>query len=171
MALTSCRECGQKVSTEAPNCPGCGAPNPGGNEPGDSRTVPARNENSGMSADQQAGCLFASLLVLACIAVVVASTRGGLERFDTDGISVPRGSRSEARIICERYVSDRLRSPSTADFQQRSEQQVNESGGAYTISAHVDAQNRFGATVRQEYECQVRPTADGWSLDSLTFEQ
>lgn len=29
MALITCRECGQQVSTEAPACPHCGAPRPG----------------------------------------------------------------------------------------------------------------------------------------------
>ncbi len=28
MALAACRECGQKVSTEAPSCPHCGVPSP-----------------------------------------------------------------------------------------------------------------------------------------------
>ncbi len=30
MSLTTCRECGREVSTEAPSCPHCGAPGPSG---------------------------------------------------------------------------------------------------------------------------------------------
>lgn len=37
MALTSCDECGSKVSTKAGSCPDCGAPVAGG--PGSARTV------------------------------------------------------------------------------------------------------------------------------------
>lgn len=83
-----------------------------------------------------------------------------------------------ATQMCHEYVRDRLRSPSTADF-PRSEQNVTAIGRrAYEISGTVDAQNGFGATVRNRFVCQIQHLGDGdwrlvernWNLLSLQVE-
>jgi Zn finger protein HypA/HybF involved in hydrogenase expression len=46
MALAPCRECGKQISTEAGNCPSCGAPNPTG-QAVSMKEVPIRKASSG----------------------------------------------------------------------------------------------------------------------------
>lgn len=73
----------------------------------------------------------------------------------------------EARIICEDFVKDRLKSPGTADFTDQSET------GQYptfTASGAVDSQNTFGGIVRNNYTCTVtyHPSTDKWTLGDLS---
>lgn len=77
--------------------------------------------------------------------------------WDSDNSS-PDFGEGEARVMCEDFVKDRLRSPSTADFQRPDIRSVGEA--QFEVSGTVDAQNAFGATVRQSYVCKVEG-ADG----------
>jgi hypothetical protein len=71
--------------------------------------------------------------------------------------------------VCEQAVRQRLRSPSTARFPWlASERAVHLGDGRYRVSAFVDAQNAFGATVRTEFVCEaVWRTGDRWRVDRL----
>ena len=66
MALSTCRECGAQVSTEAANCPHCGAADPSGAEAAKKAAAVASNQKT------LGGCLFAVLLVV-IIGMFVAS--------------------------------------------------------------------------------------------------
>jgi hypothetical protein len=74
----------------------------------------------------------------------------------------------DAKIMCERFVKDRLKSPGSADFSE--ENDVTEAGGSWTVSGVVDSQNSFGALLRNQFSCTVKPRPDGktWDLVSLT---
>ncbi len=75
MALTACRECGREVSTEAVNCPHCGAPRPAAASaavpsaaaPSADRVAPPveRRRGSGI------GTIVAVVLALAAVAAVL----------------------------------------------------------------------------------------------------
>lgn len=83
--------------------------------------------------------------------------------------SAPNGGHDaiEARIICQDFVKDRLKSPGTADFSEE-----NETGAypTFTSTGAVDSQNAFGGVVRNNYSCTVtwHPTTEKWTLDDLT---
>lgn len=99
------------------------------------------------------------LLFAGCVAMVAVS--GG----DSD-----EPSADMARVMCEGFVEDRLKSPGTADFQIP----VTTSAGVTTweVSGSVDAQNSFGATVRLDYICTVHGDSSGeWTLLDLQHNQ
>ena len=78
------------------------------------------------------------------------------------------GSEVEARSMCEQFVSDRLKSPATAEFQIRTA--VLE-GSTWTVSGFVDSQNSYGALIRSEFTCSMqKKDAVTWHLSNLDLE-
>lgn len=74
-----------------------------------------------------------------------------------------------ARDVCETFVERRLKSPSTADFSDTTTAASGES--EWTVSGAVDSQNGFGAMIRNNYTCVVRPkdvAGDNWTLVSMS---
>lgn len=72
---------------------------------------------------------------------------------------------NQAASACRDFVKDRLKTPSTAKF---SNEEWSKSGDRFTITAAVDAENSFGATVRSNYTCEVRLVGSTWKLVNLT---
>jgi hypothetical protein len=56
----------------------------------------------------------------------------------------------EAIAQCEAAIKERLKAPSTADFNSSAV-----GGGTWTVTGTVDAENSFGAKVRTNYQCSV----------------
>lgn len=155
MALKRCRECGKEVSTEAAACPHCGVKDPTG----------AKAE---ADAKTRKGCAWgcASLLIISAVLAVAGS--GG----DSGGAE-PEHSPIMAYIMCEDFVEQRLRAPSTAEFPSRgSEGSVPLGGGKYRVQSHVDAENAFGAMIRSSWDCTIQHVAgtDRWRLESLSID-
>lgn len=77
--------------------------------------------------------------------------------------------RRDAALICHNYVRDNLKSPSSANFPPAdASTAVPISGGDYEVTSYVDAQNVFGAMVRNDYVCTVKPLPDKkWRLLDL----
>ena len=73
-----------------------------------------------------------------------------------------------AVVQCQNYVKDRLRSPSTADFPWLDHSVTPAGSEAYVVRSYVDAQNGFGATVRNNYECKIQ-YAGGEEADQRTW--
>ena len=75
--------------------------------------------------------------------------------------------------MCEQFVKGRLRAPKTAEFARMSESQVQEGDlpGEYFVRSHVDAQNAFGALIRNPYDCVVQDTCGGnYKLTALKMD-
>lgn len=79
----------------------------------------------------------------------------------------------EAFVIAQTFVERQLRSPSTADFPSITAPGVSsrpttlqDGQCAFIVSLFVDAQNGFGATVRQNFIVTVAPEGEtgNWSL-------
>ena len=67
-------------------------------------------------------------------------------------------------------VKYRLKSPSTAKFPAYSASYVSDLGNnRYRISAHVDAQNSFGATIRQSFTVTLTLTESGYTDASVSI--
>ena len=84
------------------------------------------------------------------------------------GCSGDSGSGYGARSACQDWVKDQLKAPSTADF-------ANESGytsdtGPWTIMGSVDAENSFGARIRNSYACEVRLDGDYYRGSATLLE-
>lgn len=86
----------------------------------------------------------------------------------------PCEDKVEAYIISQQFVTERLKAPSSATFGSITDSstviwptQVN-GKCAFDISANVDAQNSFGAQLRQRYHATVAPDGQGsWDLIRL----
>lgn len=77
-----------------------------------------------------------------------------------------------AAIMCQRFVRNRLKAPSTAKFQPSRSAASKKTGEArYTVTSYVDAQNSFGAMMRNTYTCDIEYTGGlNWSLRGLEIE-
>lgn len=78
-----------------------------------------------------------------------------------------------AYIMAERFVKERLKSPSTAKFPGRSvtkNQIIKGEDNQYIISSYVDSQNSFGATIRTNFMVIVKQVdKDNWRLVDIEF--
>lgn len=84
---------------------------------------------------------------------------------DSGSDSNDGGGRYGAQSVCEQFVEDRLKSPSTADF---SDTETSNVGDLWTVTGAVDSENSFGAMIRNTYRCVVRYSGDDtWNLVSL----
>jgi uncharacterized protein involved in type VI secretion and phage assembly len=73
-------------------------------------------------------------------------------------------AKQHAFTASKSLVRDRLKSPSTADFPWYDKSFVTHRGkGLFEVNAYVDAQNSFGATLRNRYTCILTTKAkDDW---------
>jgi hypothetical protein len=97
------------------------------------------------------------------------------QRDPTNASSSPSGRKvygvksAEAKVMCEQFVRSRLKAPRTASFSHVWETEIRGSGdGPYEVAGFVDAQNSFGALLRNPYTCSVEATGgDKWKLLEL----
>jgi hypothetical protein len=96
------------------------------------------------------GCIgILALVAFAVIAGLIGSSGG--ERTTDRGV--------EARIYCEDEIRDRLKAPSTAEFES------SYSGtDPVVVQGTVDAENSFGAMVRNSFQCSVTFSGDTYRL-------
>lgn len=89
----------------------------------------------------------------------------------TLGLSATRINRSMACSMSQEFVLARLKSPTTAQFPLWSEENCNVSqrGPVWVVRSYVDAQNSFGATLRNHYTVEMTHNAGTgkWTLLSL----
>lgn len=87
--------------------------------------------------------------------------------------TVNNGTQVGAYVVCQQFVEDRLKSPSSAEFggpYSRVTQTV--STGRYKVSTYVDAQNSFGAMIRTDFICEVTHTSgESYRLESLVMDE
>jgi hypothetical protein len=64
-----------------------------------------------------------------------------------------------AYILCQLYVEDQLKAPSTADFPASSLANIRElDNKVFEVRSYVDAENSFGAMIRTDFYCRIRFT-------------
>lgn len=84
------------------------------------------------------------------------------------------GSAAEAWYIAMEFAKKDLKAPATADFPSQFADGVkitDNGGGKYTIQGYVDAENSFGAKIRQHFivEVEKQPDSDKWSSGGVTW--
>lgn len=96
------------------------------------------------------------VILVSCIAApIIRSARGQSEP----------STGYDAQFACEGFIKDRLKAPSTAQF---SGETFTGSAPRWTVTGAVDAQNSFGAALRNSWSCIVRIDGDTWHLEELT---
>lgn len=98
------------------------------------------------------GVVVAGLLVLVGLAAGWGALRG----------------ESRAAGACEEAVEARLKSPASAEFLD--DPMVTKSGDVWEVRGGVDAQNGFGAMIRNFYTCKVEHGDLGWYAYDVEFE-
>jgi hypothetical protein len=102
--------------------------------------------------------LGAGALLASCVGYVVSNSSDD---------SSSDGGRDDgmATVMCEDFVEERLKAPSTADFSGVFDTTVTGTDDSYTVVGHVDAENSFGAMIRSNYTCNIRDNGDdSWTL-------
>ncbi|MDO8469167.1 MAG: hypothetical protein Q7S29_05410 [Candidatus Peribacter sp.] len=93
-----------------------------------------------------------------------ASIQAGLEEWQEEIDATRAANEKEAeaneeaarpfvQICAENQIREMLRSPSTAKFSWTPD--ISKYGNNYAVFSYVDAQNAFGATLRQNWQCRV----------------
>ncbi len=114
------------------------------------------------------------LVVIALIVGIVFLVLSGSQRSGgpppTPASYVP--DNFAAYSICKDFVLDRLKAPKTAQFAGFDDAKVHDLGGGdYEVIGFVDAQNAFGAQIRERYLCKVHYKGDrNWRLNGLVFK-
>lgn len=67
------------------------------------------------------------------------------------------GAEVDVRLACQDWVKDKLKAPATAEF---SDIEVVTDGDVYTFTGAVDAENSFGAKLRNRWTCKAQDTGD-----------
>jgi len=162
MALINCPECGQQVSDKAESCPSCGVGIAAKPEAGKTDQPTKEADNAKETAQ---GCAIMIVIMAALVWWVWPSGNS-----DSDSSRPrPEHSASGAYVMCQDFVEKRLRAPSTADFPWGYSDYVTDlGGGKYRVRAYVDAENAFGGTVRNSFDCTVKYIGnDKWRLETL----
>lgn len=153
----TCKKCFQVVTSNISKCPHCGESNP---------------------ADS-----FKLQLVISTIVFTVALTVLFGFRSCSDNNAEQEKTREPtsnyAFVHCKYHVENRLKSPSSADFSSINNSNVTKlkttrRGGKniinYLVTGYVDAQNSFGAQVRNNYECKITGATGGkWTLNDIAI--
>jgi hypothetical protein len=89
----------------------------------------------------------------------------------------PDDLKTEAFVITQTFVEQKLKSPSTAKFPSFDFQSVHLGNGKYKVTSYVDAQNSYGAKIRTNYQCTLKYNSGNWAdytnwtLLNLTFDE
>lgn len=88
------------------------------------------------------------------VGAAVAVLGFGSYAMGADDSSSGTGDEYAARNVCKQFVEDRLVSPSSADFTDTSARHL-QGSSEWLVTGSVDAENRMGASIRVDYQCQV----------------
>lgn len=139
-ATGACPSCGGLVAVGVKACPHCGRKKP--------YPKPAST-----------GAVVLAYLFVGFMIYVLANQQGGGGRLE-DGVL--------ANMYCENLVKTRLKAPSSAKFAGYSNSVATPIGARkFRVSSYVDAQNSFGATLRNRYTCVVDFAADTATVESM----
>jgi hypothetical protein len=110
------------------------------------------------------------LLILGCVLMTYVFLSRGNENS-----SGGQNLESMASVQCRNFVKDNIKSPSTAKFTTPMTTKL--SDDTFEVVAYVDAENSFGAVVRNLFICRIRYEGgddafqSNWSLLDLTFSE
>ena len=89
---------------------------------------------------------------------------------ESAGVDGGSGYASEAHVMCRGFVEGRMVSPGSADhpFLVTSKDTTQYLGNnQHKVRSYVNSRNRFGATIRTNYDCVIERSGEDWRLISL----
>ena len=104
-----------------------------------------------------------ALILTVCLAAGLAFA--GLFNGKGQGYTVDPGDM--AATMAERFVSQHLHCPSTAQFSPSPA--IKRDGDGFRVTSYVDAENKFGATVRSHWTATVEDYGGQWRLLNLEW--
>jgi hypothetical protein len=177
VALILCPECGEQVQKSVTVCPKCSYPFCLSNSnqkteikkptntkkcqfcamdvPKEAIICPYCRKTIGSSPAVK-GCLIAVLLFF------IFAIIGGITSKNKSTPDVP--SEFDAFYMSQKFVNDRLKAPSTAKYPSSSDVSIKQTGNKWIVTGYVDAQNSFGAMIRQNYICEMEVSGKSWKL-------
>lgn len=78
--------------------------------------------------------------------------------------------KSDASYTCQQFVKQLLKAPASAKFCSHRDITVAYADSVYRIAGCVDAENSFGAKLRNRYTCTLRPSGDKWLLEEISVQ-
>ena len=147
--LAKCTTCGKVVSKTAKTCPHCGEKDP----------APIQSQTT--------GCFTVVVIIVLSVWVLVMffGNSGGSGTSTT-----PKYDEFGAKLNCQNFIKKRLKAPSTADFAPHRDLKISGSDLEWTVIGFVDAQNSFGAKIRQTYICKIHYQGNTVYLDNLIMK-
>lgn len=106
---------------------------------------------------------------IGCLVILVIGALVGLASWFAASTPEAQAERDQelsivlAERACERAVRAQLKSPTTAEF---SGTRGAGSGSSYTVTGSVDAENGFGAMIRNSFTCEVNVVDESASVKS-----
>lgn len=80
----------------------------------------------------------------------------------------PLTKSQSAWYTCRQFVENRLKAPKTADFETYKAGQVAQvDPDEWKVIINVDAENSFGAMLRNKFYCHLQDKGDSWYLISI----
>lgn len=114
-----------------------------------------------------------SIAILIIALLLMTACGGGGSDSDNGEQQEQKAEHSEyaAYAVSQKLLEDKLHSPSTAEYPAMSTVDVEHLGeGVYTVDAYVDAQNAYGAMVRQDYYMKIQYEGDDyWNVLEMDF--
>lgn len=161
MGMIKCIDCGQDISDSSKICPNCGCPT--------SKSIKAEKDRktqeawNNMSPKEKKIGTIVTIVIFAVIAIFLYKACSG-------SVGSNYNTETNAKICAEKAVEDRLKAPSTADFCSYSQMTATNLGGdKWKVTGYVDAQNSFGAMVRQYWTVTLTLTKTGFRDYSVSF--
>lgn len=125
------------------------------------------------------GCLKKGFVIL----IIFAGVAYGIHLLDTWGVihNDEKNTTAEeeqvydkatAWVYTQDLVEKRLKTPSTADFPWFPENDINQIDTTFIINSHVDAENSFGAMIREHFYAKMvySPNDTVWTLTEFEFK-
>lgn len=172
MALVKCADCGKTVSASAVSCPNCGRPI--------AANLAAKAAAAKSRPNRAVFALIVGGLLLALVIAIAASQSGRSSSSAATSPETPAQKDSSweangastalyaAFQLCQEAVTRNLKAPSTAKFADYYDSYAKEtSRGHYHLQLKVDAQNGFGAMLRNTFDCRVTRNIDRFQITSL----
>ncbi|MBR2320269.1 MAG: hypothetical protein IKA50_05760 [Clostridia bacterium] len=162
MAIIKCVDCMQDISDSSKVCPHCGCPT--------AKSIRAEKERINQEQWNNASPMVKTIATIVTVAIVVliavflfkaCSEIDTEDNYNTEGRAI---------VCAEMAVEERLKSPSTAKFCPSYEMTATNLGGDnWKVTGYVDAQNSFGAEVREYWTVTFTLTKEGYKNCSVSF--
>lgn len=157
--LSQCAVCGGQISISAEACPHCGEP------------ITIKKLGAGKAQEKKGGISggVGCFVIVIVIFFFIIAGKDAAQKASDPPKDIPTAA--GAYYISQEFVKKQLKAPSTAEFPSSSDQDVSiaeVSKGTYKVRAYVDAQNTFGAKIRNRYVCVVKYEGNQkWILETI----